>query len=139
MRVRQWHGPAKRAYKRWTQVLSLSLALILAVGFNVDSIRIGQELWAQPVMAQQIATNSKIVDLSKDIPNALSQMNHTIPVGWSDDKPASLPLAILGWLITALATLFGAPFWFDVLQSITRLKGSGPSPDEKTSNRSASA
>jgi hypothetical protein len=36
-----------------------------------------------------------------------------------------------GWLVTALATLFGAPFWFDVLQSVTRLKGAGPSPMER--------
>jgi len=47
-------------------------------------------------------------------------------------------LAILGWIITALASLFGAPFWFDTLQQVIRLKGSGPSPDEKT-NKTAAA
>jgi hypothetical protein len=46
---------------------------------------------------------------------------------------------LLGWLITAVAALFGAPFWFDALQSIIRLKGAGPSPDEKATNRAASS
>jgi hypothetical protein len=47
--------------------------------------------------------------------------------------------SLVGWLITAFATLFGAPFWFDALQSIIRLKGAGPSPQEKTDKRAASS
>ncbi len=47
--------------------------------------------------------------------------------------------AIPGWLVTAIATLFGAPFWFDALQSFVRLKGSGPSPAEKQQQRGAAA
>jgi hypothetical protein len=45
----------------------------------------------------------------------------------------------LGWLVTAFATLFGAPFWFDTLQGFVRLKGAGPSPQEKTDKTAASA
>jgi hypothetical protein len=47
--------------------------------------------------------------------------------------------SLVGWLITAFATLFGAPFWFDALQSIVRLKGAGPSPADKTDKRAASS
>ena len=46
-------------------------------------------------------------------------------------------LAIFGWLITSFATLFGAPFWFDALQRVVRLKGSGPSPEEKKTKTAA--
>ena len=46
-------------------------------------------------------------------------------------------ISLFVWLITAIATLFGAPFWFDALQQITRLKGSGPSPAEKTAKKAA--
>jgi hypothetical protein len=46
---------------------------------------------------------------------------------------------VLGWFITAVAALFGAPFWFDMLQSIIRLKGAGPSPDDKATRRAASS
>ena len=34
----------------------------------------------------------------------------------------------LGWLVTALATMIGAPFWFDVLSTLMRLRASGPMP-----------
>ena len=35
---------------------------------------------------------------------------------------------VTGWAITAAATLFGAPFWYDALQRVVRLKGTGPEP-----------
>jgi hypothetical protein len=34
----------------------------------------------------------------------------------------------LGWLVTARAGMLGAPFWFDLLQKITNLRGTGPKP-----------
>jgi hypothetical protein len=46
---------------------------------------------------------------------------------------------LVGWLLTAVATLFGAPFWYDLLQQFVRLKGSGPSPAEKQSGAGAPA
>jgi hypothetical protein len=55
----------------------------------------------------------------------LHQINTTLPVGWAhgvllDEKGqwvswGTFWLALLGWAITALTTLFGAPFWFDLL------------------------
>ena len=39
--------------------------------------------------------------------------------------------AVAGWLISAVATIYGAPFWFDMLQKITRLAGTGPVPPDK--------
>ncbi len=75
----------------------------------------------------------------------------TLPFGWFDSSYlyqkdqkghttfifGQVCLAVLGWIITALASLFGAPFWFDTLQQVIRLKGSGPSPAEKTNNTAA--
>jgi hypothetical protein len=59
-----------------------------------------------------------------------------IDVGW--DSKFIAP-AVIGWLVTAIATLFGAPFWFDALQRFTRLKGAGPSPAEKKTQKEAAA
>ncbi len=44
---------------------------------------------------------------------------------------------LFGWLITAAGTVFGAPFWFDLLQRVIRLKSSGPSPKEKQEDTAA--
>jgi len=35
---------------------------------------------------------------------------------------------ILGWLLTAFAISLGAPFWFDLLNKIIQLRGTGPKP-----------
>jgi len=45
------------------------------------------------------------------------------------DIPAGAwPLKLLGWLITALAISFGAPFWFDLLNKFVDLRGAGKKP-----------
>ena len=38
-------------------------------------------------------------------------------------------LKIIGWLITALAISVGAPFWFDLLNRLVDLRGSGKKPE----------
>jgi hypothetical protein len=67
-----------------------------------------------------------------------------VPIGWTQTKVYKLATlsgleTVTGWLITAVATLFGAPFWFDALERVVRLKGSGPSPAEKRSGMAAAA
>jgi hypothetical protein len=42
-------------------------------------------------------------------------------------------LMLLDWVIAAGAALFGAPFWFDVLQRFVQLRGTGRPPSESAS------
>ena len=42
--------------------------------------------------------------------------------------PTSWPYALMGWLVTALATMMGAPFWFDSLTRLVNLRNTGPKP-----------
>jgi hypothetical protein len=59
---------------------------------------------------------------------------------WFWDAPKASPLtSTIGWIITAVSALFGAPFWFDTLQTLIRLKGAGPSPAEKQNKTAASS
>lgn len=150
-------------YKRYMQLMTVGIALILAVVINVDSITIAQEVWEQPTLVEKLKADKMITS-----DEALRALDQSLPVGWpngyfkrqkakqddkgnpiKDDKgnpiyevvvfgPWDWLVSICGWLITAVAALFGAPFWFDALQNITRLKGSGPSPDEKK-NKTAAA
>jgi len=137
------------AYKRKTQFWGFVIALVMAAALNVSAINIGRALWRRPMVARTIAPQTDLahVDVIKQL-NILEALD--VPIGWKiADLTAfsngglpgvafSLDL-VLGWLITAVATLFGAPFWFDALQQIIRLKGSGPSPAEKKSNTGAAA
>jgi len=152
------------AYKRKTQLVSFLIGLFVAVGLNVSAIRVGLALWDQPALAKAVAAQvaGKPQDAAQPQPaDALSRFETmNLPVGWIPDQAAAdtlahddifairppLPFAdhtgwwltsILGWLITAGATLFGAPFWYDTLQQFVRLKGAGPSPAEKSNNKGA--
>src|SRR5215472_3218831 len=128
------------AYKRKTQVWSFFIALILAAGLNVSSVDVGRALWLQPLLAKTIAPASQLGPVE-----ALQKLQELdVPIGWTETKVHNLTTlnglpTVVGWLITAVATLFGAPFWFDALERVVRLKGSGPSPAEKRSDMGAAA
>ena len=82
-----------------------------------------------------------------------------LPVGWpakqaqpscvkKDDKagaairklvcecPTTLAWMIIGWLITALAVMLGAPFWFDALSKLVLIRGT-VKPKEKKDDKEA--
>lgn len=40
------------------------------------------------------------------------------------------PRKFIGYLITAIAISFGAPFWFDLLNKVMQLRGAGKKPEE---------
>lgn len=156
-------------FKRWTQVLTFVIAFIVALVVNLDTIRVGTLIWEQPALADKLKSPSLPSPATpKNADDAIQSGEVTLsviakmaedglPVGWPpghffeirDDQgqwralwvasPSILSRSILGWFITAIAALFGAPFWFDMLQSIIRLKGSGSSPDEKANHRAASS
>lgn len=125
-------------YKRRTQLWLFLVALGMALVLNIDTIQISTVLWRQPMVTRSVSA-----EMGKDLDSAMAEIGKmSLPVGWTEAKFSELtkldaasvwPIlgAILGWLLTAFATLFGAPFWFDALQKIVRLKGTGPSPEEK--------
>lgn len=151
-------------FKRRTQVFTFLTALPIAFIFNMDAIRIGTLLWEHPTLAEGLKIPTLPSDLLQGkqpateeqavaVLNGMAQAD--LPVGWAPGhflevtngqgqwvslwSPATIFSSLLGWIITAAAALFGAPFWFDTLQSIVRLKGSGPSPAEKADGRAASS
>jgi hypothetical protein len=136
-------------YKRKTQWWSLGIGLVLVIALNVDAIKIAQTLWDQPMLVKSLPPVSNITNAT-DALNQLQKLG--LPFGWDWDHKASenqkasgdqkapgdtppapkwwsAPLGwgstIFGWLITAVATLFGAPFWFDTLQRFVQLRGTG--------------
>lgn len=125
-------------YKRYSQLWAFLIAVTIVVLLNIDAIHIAKVLWQQPWLAKSI-TGAPAANAT----DALLQLDRLgLPLGWtgwpigqyvSNDMSLLGWLgAIVGWLITALATLFGAPFWFDLLQRVVRLKGSGPAPGKQS-------
>lgn len=124
------------AYKRYSQLITFLIALLVAASCNIDSIYLCQELWKDPQRQVLLSNIAAYENLHPDTVHALTDMEGAIrdlPVGrpipgtwhdrawWSD---------LLGVLITASAAMFGAPFWFDMLQRMTRLRSDGPKPED---------
>jgi hypothetical protein len=115
------------AYKRSQLLISLLLSLLLAILFNIDSIHLFRTLWQQPGLAAHL----------KDVPGALDpaviDALMVLPIGWTRFPPvldANFALQVAGWLVTATTTLFGAPFWFDLMQRVVRMRATGAKPEE---------
>ena len=72
--------------------------------------------------------------IQKDI----KSIHHSLGLEWEDyDRKSglfgSLFKSLLGWIITAIALSMGAPFWFDLLNKLMKLRGSvaTPTSDDK--------
>ncbi|MET0856704.1 MAG: hypothetical protein ABWY27_08140 [Telluria sp.] len=116
------------SYKRRSLLVSLLLSLLLAILFNIDSIHLFRALWQHPAVAAQLVAAPSTVD--QNTINAL----FSLPIGWTTFPPVfnqDFALQVVGWMITASTALFGAPFWFDLLQRTMQLRGTGSKPDEK--------
>ena len=118
------------AYKRKTQRWSFVIALLLVIALNVDTITIANTLWHQPMLLKGMAPPPA----GQTALEALNQFEKIgLPFGWGEIARQQFfvgwhwAIAVVGWLITAVATLFGAPFWFDTLQKFVQLRGAGSS------------
>jgi hypothetical protein len=121
------------AYKRRTQLACFCIGLVIAIVFNMDSVHVFKVLWTRPVLMTELAGGAASVTTA-DAVAALQKL----PIGWSTVPSFEWSAAgalsagkmALGWILTALSVLFGAPFWFDLLTKIAQLRGTGPKPKE---------
>lgn len=124
------------SYKRRSLLATLLLALLLAMLFNIDSIHLFRSLWQHPALAAQLSVPATALDQ-----RALEAL-WTLPIGWQrvpTTLDAELALAAAGWVLTASTALFGAPFWFDMLQRSVRIRGTGSKPDQRSTPRESDA
>ena len=128
------------SYKRWTKLISFIIALGVAALLNVDVIHVADTLWEHQPVAEQLA-KIKMPDKGDGTEGSqalavLHEIEGAGPLlGWTNFEkdprrhdPTRFILMLTGWLIAAGAALFGAPFWFDVLQNFVQLRGTGQPP-----------
>jgi hypothetical protein len=117
-------------YKRKVQVMLAVLAAAVTLGLNVDSVRIGSQLWSDKPVRTAVAAKAAATSDSQKAADAVDSVNQLkLPLGWgANNAPKSFTAGlrrIPGWLITIAALSLGAPFWFDLLSRVARLRGSG--------------
>jgi hypothetical protein len=128
-------------YKRKTQWIICGLSLLVAVGLNVNTISIADRLIHDNTVRTAVAAQAAKADLTADskglnqAADNISQVQKLgLPLGWGkkDGDAAQADLkhhfwrTIGGWLLTFIALSLGAPFWFDTLSKLARLRNTGP-------------
>jgi len=88
---------------------------------------------------EQIQTN--ISERVNDVKMAKQSLEDVIPLGWDTNNwhkttasAGSFLLKLLGLVLTVFAIMMGAPFWFDTLNKISNLRGTGTKPQTTAGN-----
>ncbi|PTB96188.1 hypothetical protein C9994_08405 [Marivirga lumbricoides] len=132
-------------YKRKISLLIFVVGLLLAVCFNVDTIKIARDLSENEQMRNTVlaaATNfyethkdSEFEDIPfNEVKKELANYNSFLScpddlnecscyASWLDKFHKAF-MSFLGYLITAFAISLGGPFWFDVLNKLIKLRTS---------------
>jgi hypothetical protein len=116
------------SYKRWSQCWCFVIAFIVAGAFNIDSFTLFDKLWEHPALVEQISVPA--ANPPATIDETIKNIK-TLPIGWAKDKSIRSQfewIFLTGWLVTASASLFGGPFWFDILKTLINLRGTGAKP-----------
>jgi hypothetical protein len=130
-------------YRRRVQKVLWALALTLVIALNIDTFRIADQLWTQKAVRAAVVARAEaaqprtgatgLKQVASDV-NDLQQLS--IPIGWSaESRPEGgdewlfrVAFKVLGLVVTAAALTLGAPFWFDVLSKVARLRSVGAPP-----------
>lgn len=133
-------------YRRKMKWWLFGVGLALAVVFNIDTIAtyhaISKSSTVQEILveaATQFEANNDTVEgpnLNLSMEESLEKMEAALErvdalqsplgLGWhGQDQGHEAPwwlVKILGWLLTAIAVTFGAPFWFDLLKKVLSIR-----------------
>jgi hypothetical protein len=133
-------------YKRRAAYTALVIAVILVALINVDTFTVGQRLWKDKALRAAVAAQAANTTSSGAQPcpgtspddspqeRAAACVDHVeqldLPIGWTSGSwPEGWKgylAKIFGLLVSAFALSLGAPFWFDLLSKVARLRASGP-------------
>jgi hypothetical protein len=117
-------------YKRKVQVVLVILATVGVIGLNVDSVRIANRLWNDVPLRAAVAAKAGGQRDPQTAADAVAKVRQLqLPLGWAAGNAPDGVRQTLGrmpgWLLTIAALSLGAPFWFDLLSRVARLRGSG--------------
>lgn len=146
---------ASAIYRRKVQWWLLGIGLVITVALNVDTLRVARVIFGNETLRAALVADAVQVAGAAPQPGGLPTVSQqemtgilrTLPIGWTCPAAAapatgapvsaasdgavepcwnvSLPWTLFGWLITAVALSFGAPFWFDILGLAVNLRGDG--------------
>lgn len=111
-------------YRRRAQAIAFGVALAVAVAADADALHVAAAIWAHTLLVS--GTDLSAIAADPDGAALLRTLAADQLLGWAGRSfaPIAHPLAALqalaGWVIVAVSSLFGAPFWFDALRRLVR-------------------
>jgi len=148
--VEQWYDDHMERvsgwYRRRIQKVLWVLAFLIAFTVNVDALQIAKRLWVEPSVRAALVNQAQTASSrSSNQTNPTSELDSLpVPLGWhlasARHDPQGFPFyekwsmfwtlltKLIGLSLTAVAITFGAPFWFDTLSKLARLRNSGAPP-----------
>jgi hypothetical protein len=119
-------------YKRRTQLITISIAILLTAMANADTVKIARTLWKSPTVRATLVEKAKSADPSArtDVESGLNKLD--LVLGWADENicdRSKWPPRLVGWILTVVALSLGAPFWFDSLNKMMNIRGTGKKPE----------
>jgi hypothetical protein len=145
-------------YKRRTEVVTACVAIVLTIGTNADTMRIGRLLWTNGTLRATIVEkarnraetgreqasrtesvqypdkNDPLKPAFKPSPDELNALKPLL--GWSGQDLygwSQWPSRLLGWILSIIAISLGAPFWFDTLNKFMNIRNAGQKPKKSNS------
>lgn len=138
-------------YKRRSQVVTVVIAVVVAVGLNVSALRVAEKLTTEPTVRAAVVAKAEAAAEKEEEPKGKEGLKQAgknteeavkelgalkLPIFWAGENVPSgwgWGTTALGWAITIVAISLGAPFWFDTLGKLSNLRMAGrkPEADEK--------
>jgi hypothetical protein len=151
-------------YKRKSQLVTIAIAIVVAIGLNASAVRIAERLSSEPTVraavvakAETAATEdestavdqgsgetkgaSELRTAGENVESAYTKLDALkLPILWAGENVpwrswGEAGLSIVGWLITIIAISLGAPFWFDTLKKFSNLRMAGKKPEPEPEPR----
>ncbi len=136
-------------YKRWAQKIGIGIAIAVTIGLNVSAVRVVERLATDPAVRSAVVARAETA-VKTEKPGSSSEAGPKaagekvqdayadleslkLPFMWSGENvpwasPQAAVLSLIGWALTIAAISLGAPFWFDALGRLARLRTTGVRP-----------
>lgn len=146
-------------YKRKIKVCLFIIAVLVVSFLNIDTFMIGNSLYHNSQLRDSVVSAAAEMAKTETEPAALAGKVEDmidefygkfqllgLPIGWAPDQageenkdPRGVPDDFTGWLykvlgllITSIAVTLGAPFWYQKLQALLRMRSEQKLPTPKT-------
>ena len=148
-RVENWYDDTMERvsgwYKRRAQIIIFGIGLVLCCLLNCDTLMVLKELWNDQALRAAISESARTEAMHANPSPSVADVEQIVrnnsapPIGWkwaALGDVRGLPQSseawlwkVLGILFSTLAVTMGAPFWFDLLNTIVNLRLSGAPPE----------